>query len=73
MALHRHLGRSLPGYDFDRHFGGALYLFVRGVRPGWQVDGRPAGVYYHRCPRATLEALDALLAGTVDASALESA
>jgi exodeoxyribonuclease V beta subunit len=73
VALHRHLGRSLPGYDFERHFGGVLYLFVRGVRPGWQVEGRPAGVFYHRCPRATLEALDALLAGTADTRALESA
>ena len=40
-----------------------LYLFVRGVRPGWQLDGRPAGVFHHRCPAATLQALDALLAG----------
>ena len=63
VALHRHLGRSLPGYDYDAHFGGVLYLFVRGVRPGWRVDGRPAGVFHHRCPAATLHALDALLAG----------
>jgi len=63
VALHRHLGRSLAGYDYDRHFGGVLYLFVRGVRPGWRVDGRPAGVFHHRCPAATLHALDALLAG----------
>ncbi len=63
VALHRHLGRSLAGYDYETHFGGVLYLFVRGVRPGWQLDGRPAGVFHHRCPAATLQALDALLAG----------
>jgi exodeoxyribonuclease V beta subunit len=62
-ALHRHLGRSLPGYDYERHFGGALYLFVRGVRPDWRIAGRPAGVFHHRCPRSVLEAFDALLGG----------
>ncbi len=66
VALHRHLGRSLAGYDYETHFGGVLYLFVRGVRPGWQCDGRPAGVFHHRCPAATLHALDALLAGRAE-------
>lgn len=62
VALHRHLGRSLPGYDYDTHFGGVLYLFVRGVRPGWTLGGQPAGVFRHRAPRAVIEGLDALLA-----------
>ncbi|WP_345793811.1 UvrD-helicase domain-containing protein [Thauera sp. JM12B12] len=73
VALHRHLARSLPGYDPARHFGGALYLFVRGVRPRWRIDGQPAGVFHHRCPPATLLALDALLAARVQATALETA
>ncbi len=38
LALHRFLAFRLPGYDPARHLGGACYLFVRGVRPGWQVD-----------------------------------
>lgn len=63
VALHRHLGRSLPGYDYDQHFGGVLYLFVRGVRPGWILGGQPTGVFHHRCPATTLHALDGLLAG----------
>ncbi|MFN3985848.1 MAG: exodeoxyribonuclease V subunit beta [Rhodocyclaceae bacterium] len=42
VALHRHLRRGLPGYDFKQHFGGVLYLFVRGVRPGWRVEGGDA-------------------------------
>ncbi|MBR0567692.1 exodeoxyribonuclease V subunit beta [Azoarcus sp. L1K30] len=62
VALHRHLGRTLPGYDYDTHFGGVLYLFVRGVRPGWQVAGQPAGVFRDRAPRQVIEALDDLLA-----------
>ncbi|NMG66135.1 exodeoxyribonuclease V subunit beta [Azoarcus indigens] len=67
VALHRHLGLSLPGYDYERHFGGTRYLFVRGVRPGWEVAGaegpRPAGVYSHRPALAVVQELDALLAG----------
>ncbi|CAI07654.1 ATP-dependent exoDNAse beta subunit [Aromatoleum aromaticum EbN1] len=63
VALHRHLGRTLPGYDFERHFGGALYLFVRGVRPGWRLGEHPAGVYFHRPDAATLASLDRLIGG----------
>ncbi|MDX9884670.1 UvrD-helicase domain-containing protein [Thauera sp.] len=73
VALHRHLGRSLAGYDYETHFGGVLYLFVRGVRPGWQLDGQPTGVFHHCCPAATLNALDALLSGQEIAIAEELA
>ncbi|MBM4361260.1 MAG: UvrD-helicase domain-containing protein, partial [Deltaproteobacteria bacterium] len=32
LALHRHLRVRLgAGYDYDRHMGGALYLFLRGM------------------------------------------
>jgi exodeoxyribonuclease V beta subunit len=35
VALHAHLKRSLgAAYDFDRHFGGGHYFFVRGVDAG---------------------------------------
>jgi hypothetical protein len=36
VALHRYLRSRIADYAYDRHFGGVLYLFVRGVRPGWQ-------------------------------------
>lgn len=62
VALQRHLQRRLPGYRHEVHFGGVFYLFVRGVRPGWQQpDGTPAGVYFHRPAEATLQRLSALL------------
>lgn len=62
LALHRLLARRLPDYDYARDFGGALYLFVRGVRPGWQApDGRPAGVVHlHPAPEEIAE-LEAML------------
>lgn len=37
VAMHRHLRNTLPGYDYEKHFGGIRYLFVRGItkeRPG---------------------------------------
>ncbi|MDR1228046.1 MAG: exodeoxyribonuclease V subunit beta [Azoarcus sp.] len=63
VALHRHLSDTLPGYDYERHFGGVLYLFVRGVRPGWRVDGEQTGVFRHRAAKTAIESLDALLSG----------
>ena len=63
LALDRYLKRRLPDYRHDSHFGGILYLFVRGVRPTWlNADGTPAGVYFHRPAAATIARLDRLLA-----------
>ena len=59
LAVHRHLEQRLPGYDYDTHFGGVLYLFVRGVRPQW--PGR--GVFAHRPTLATLAQLSVALQG----------
>lgn len=62
VALHRHLALRLPGYDAAQHLGGALYLFVRGVRPDWRdAEGRPAGVYLDRPGAALIEDLSRLL------------
>ncbi|MDR2637093.1 MAG: hypothetical protein LBB55_02025, partial [Zoogloeaceae bacterium] len=41
----RYLQTRLPGYTPERHLGGARYLFIRGVRPGWQIDDAPAGIF----------------------------
>ncbi|RXN90313.1 exodeoxyribonuclease V subunit beta [Achromobacter aloeverae] len=60
LALHRLLRARLPDYDYDRHIGGAVYLFLRGSHaPG-------GGVYIDRPSRALIEALDALFAGHGD-------
>ena len=61
VALHRYLRRRVAGYDFETHLGSVLYLFVRGVRPGWRMaDGAPCGVFAHRPTRAAIEQLSAL-------------
>jgi len=63
VALHRYLARRLPDYQYDVHFGGAMYLFVRGVRPGWtSADGTSTGVHFDRPPLELVERLSALLA-----------
>ncbi|MEX3547806.1 MAG: exodeoxyribonuclease V subunit beta [Burkholderia sp.] len=61
VALHRYLRVRLPGYDYDTHMAGYLYLFVRGVRPDWSSGGRPSGVHAGRPSRELIEALDALI------------
>jgi len=49
IALDRYLARRVSDYRYDTHFGGVLYLFVRGVRPGWlDENGRATGVFYER-------------------------
>jgi exodeoxyribonuclease V beta subunit len=63
LALRRHLRRSLPDdAAVDASWGGALVLFVRGVRPSWRGrDGRPSGVYFQRLSMAALDTLEATL------------
>jgi ATP-dependent exoDNAse (exonuclease V) beta subunit len=61
LALHRHLSVRVPGYRYDEHIGGALYVFVRGLRPGWRADGAPCVVHLQRPPFALIQALSALL------------
>jgi exodeoxyribonuclease V beta subunit len=60
VAVHRYLIRRLAGYDYDRHFGGVLYLFVRGMAPEHPPG---CGVYRDRPRRALIEALSAVLDG----------
>ncbi|MDN3519974.1 exodeoxyribonuclease V subunit beta [Halomonas ramblicola] len=61
LALHRLLKARLPDYDYDRHIGGSLTVFLRGVGPATATEGR--GVHAERPPRALIETLDALFQG----------
>ncbi|MEF8982640.1 exodeoxyribonuclease V subunit beta [Thiohalorhabdus sp.] len=60
VALHRHLQASLPGYRYADHFGGAYYLFLRGMDP---ERGEGAGVYFDRPDEGLIQALDGLFRG----------
>ncbi|HXE18597.1 MAG TPA: exodeoxyribonuclease V subunit beta [Castellaniella sp.] len=57
LALHRQLKARLPDYRYDRHMGGALYLFLRGQ------DFPGQGLLAGRPPESLVEALDALFRG----------
>jgi exodeoxyribonuclease V beta subunit len=63
VALHRYLRIRLRDYAFERHIGGYLYLFVRGVRPDWRDGDRPAGVHVGKPSLELIEALDRLMQG----------
>ncbi|MGH8161126.1 MAG: 3'-5' exonuclease, partial [Gammaproteobacteria bacterium] len=60
VALHRYLATRVPGYDYERHFGGVMYLFLRGMAPG---APSPRGVWYTRPGYDDVRRLDALLEG----------
>jgi exodeoxyribonuclease V beta subunit len=63
VALHRYLRWRLAGrYDPERHLGGVLYLFIRGmsVLKPVDVDGHPCGVWSWRAPSGLVEALSDL-------------
>ncbi|MFJ4375858.1 exodeoxyribonuclease V subunit beta [Pseudomonas japonica] len=62
LALHRQLRARLPDYDYDRHIGGALFIFLRGAHSPSQ------GVYFIKPPRALIEQLDALFRGAPPAT-----
>ncbi|MDF2181997.1 exodeoxyribonuclease V subunit beta [Neptuniibacter sp. CAU 1671] len=58
LALHRLLKTRLPDYDYERHFGGVYYMFLRGIQP--ESD---TGIFACRPAQALLDALDQLFAG----------
>ena len=66
VALHRFLRWRLPGYAPDRHLGGVLYLFVRGMcGPDTPtVGGTACGVFGWTPPPALTVALSELLHGS---------
>jgi exodeoxyribonuclease V beta subunit len=39
LALDRLLKVRLPGYSYEKHFGGALYLYLRGISSGSVIGG----------------------------------
>ncbi|MEM7156367.1 MAG: exodeoxyribonuclease V subunit beta [Myxococcota bacterium] len=60
VALVRHLERTMRGFDYEQHFGGVYYLFLRGMTPD---SGPHRGVYFDRPPKRRIDALSALLRG----------
>jgi len=64
LALHRYLQHRLTDYDYEQHFGGVFYLFLRGM------DGTsPAnGVFHTRPTLEFVSQLDSLFRGQGDSA-----
>ena len=59
LALHRYLRHRIAGYDYERHFGGVIYLFLRGV----EAQSPQQGIFATRPDGALIAQMDALFAG----------
>ncbi|WP_051786001.1 exodeoxyribonuclease V subunit beta [Endozoicomonas numazuensis] len=60
LALHRLLKSRLPDYDFEQHFGGVYYLFLRGIR---KDESEKTGIFHCRPKQSLIEKLDRLFYG----------
>ena len=58
VALDNYLRLRVPDYDYDKHFGGVFYLFLRGV------NGKGNGVFADRPPKSFIAELSEALLGT---------
>ena len=79
LALHRYLRHRLPGYSYDKDFGGAYYLFIRGMTgaqtPGAdqaEAGGRVNGCFFDKPSEATINKLDELFSQDVVRKAVAS-
>lgn len=57
LAVHRLLAHRLSSYRYEEHFGGVLYLFIKGMQP----ELGQSGVFFEKPPLARLDALSKLL------------
>lgn len=54
VALHRMLKATLKEYKYEDHFGGVVYLFLRGI----DTTQKGSGVYFHKPNKTSIEELD---------------
>lgn len=57
LAAHKYLQNKLTDYDYDNHFGGVIYIFLRGVR-----SHSDNGVFTTRISYSIIQKLEQLLA-----------
>jgi exodeoxyribonuclease V beta subunit len=60
VAVDHWLKRRMRGYDYERNFGGVLYLFARGMSP---AHAPGTGVFFDRPGAALVGALSEVLHG----------
>jgi exodeoxyribonuclease V beta subunit len=59
VALNRFLSSRLQDYDYEKQFGGVIYLFLRGMNGKDQ-----SGIYFDKPAEQLLETLDSALGGS---------
>jgi exodeoxyribonuclease V beta subunit len=59
VALKRWLESRLPDFDFEKHFGGVIYVFLRGVR-----ENGDTGIYTASPDKELIDQLDKALKST---------
>lgn len=57
VALDKYLRMRLPDYEYEKHFGGVLYIFLRGISP----DHPDLGIYRDHPKPQTIDRLSSLL------------
>jgi len=55
LAVHKYLQSRVQGFDYERDFGGVIYVFLRGVRVG-----RKSGLFFTRPDLKVILELDGL-------------
>lgn len=62
LALHRYLRHRIADYRYEDHFGGVIYLFLRGV----DATDPHSGIFSTRPDAALIEKMDELFAATTE-------
>ncbi|WP_348666573.1 exodeoxyribonuclease V subunit beta [Arsenophonus symbiont of Ornithomya chloropus] len=57
LAIHRYLRNRVPDYDYKTHFGGVIYLFLRGI---YNKNSHGYGIYYNLPVYSFIDSLDKL-------------
>jgi exodeoxyribonuclease V beta subunit len=60
LAAKKYLQSRLPNFNYDKHFGGVIYLFVRGVRSNGDT-----GIYTNSPTAEQLRFLEDILHGKI--------
>ena len=56
IAVKRFLENKIKDFDYNKHFGGAYYLFLRGLR-----DSKNTGVYYNKPKKELIDKIENIL------------
>jgi len=59
VALHRYLQQRLADYDYEKNFGGAFYIFLRGIDPKKPSNG----IFFARPPHKFVRQLNEIFHG----------